>query len=152
MVERFIQEQGTPFLLHDVYYNLLLLSIGANVKINDDWETILLKRAFSNSLDSISECNNVISRLLSSRLPIATAPSSSPALSPKEKERKPWKDCRKRNRTVSILHALFRHFKCGTAHELVLRVSENSDEFHLFLSSCLGSNIWQDTRCSGLGG
>ncbi|KAK1755455.1 hypothetical protein QBC47DRAFT_401624 [Echria macrotheca] len=96
------------------------------------------------NLDTISECNDTISRLLSSQAtPLPQPP-------PKSKERKPWKDCEKRRRAAAVLQALFRRVRCGKSHELVMRGLENANELQCFLSSCLSVGVWRHVRCTEL--
>ncbi|KAM0259057.1 hypothetical protein ACHAQJ_003558 [Trichoderma viride] len=95
-----------------------------------------------------SECNNALSRLLASPLQEwATQPSQ------RQQKKRMWKKGRIRNRAKFVLTTLFEHFRCGTPHEVLLKIIEDPDEdlllpnLQLMLSSCPELRSWQEVQC-----
>ncbi|KAI0860594.1 hypothetical protein F4860DRAFT_478936 [Xylaria cubensis] len=103
-------------------------------------------------LSSISELNITLSRLLR---PILQEPTTRPFTSQKIKKRT-WKKARVRNQVILMLEVLFKHFNCGTSHEVLLKLTEDPDEdselpsLQMILSLCPGSESWQEALCDSV--
>ncbi|KAK4187620.1 hypothetical protein QBC35DRAFT_409987 [Podospora australis] len=103
------------------------------------------------NLDTVTECNNVLGRLLQS-------PKESTFRPPPKEKKRPWKDPTKRNHVISVLDGLFQQFRCGKGHELVMDVSEDVDKdenLRLVLSCCAPGHChdhdaWQPVQYSSL--
>lgn len=64
-----------------------------------------------------------------------------------------WKKARIRKQATLALETLFQHFKCGTAHEVLLRLTEDTDQdsalptLQMMLSKCPELESWLEARC-----
>lgn len=105
----------------------------------------------SKCLRIVTECNDTLSRLLAS-------PLQESAVQPFQKQQKKrmWKKARIRNRATFVLEALFERFRCGTPHEVLLKLIEDPDEdsvlpsLQLMLSPCPDLEPWQEVRCDSV--
>ncbi|TGJ86468.1 hypothetical protein E0Z10_g2278 [Xylaria hypoxylon] len=67
-----------------------------------------------------------------------------------------WKKGRIRNHATFVLGALFEHFKCGTSHEVLLKLIEDPDEGSVFpslqivFSLCPESELLQEAWCDSV--
>ncbi|KAK1246374.1 hypothetical protein MKX08_000176 [Trichoderma sp. CBMAI-0020] len=102
-------------------------------------------------LEDITKCNDTLSRLV--------APASQePAIQPlqRQQEKRMWKKARIRNRVTFILGTLFEHFRCGTSHEVLLKLIEDPNEdlelpsLQLMLSPCSELESLQEVRCDSV--
>ncbi|KAF3072369.1 hypothetical protein CFAM422_005300 [Trichoderma lentiforme] len=102
-------------------------------------------------LQIVTECNDTLSRLT------ASAPQE-PTVQPLQKQQKKrmWKKARIRNRSTFVLGTLFEHFRCGTSHEVLLKLTEDPDEesvlpsLQLMLSPCPELELWQEVQCESV--
>ncbi|KAK4081665.1 uncharacterized protein Triagg1_2406 [Trichoderma aggressivum f. europaeum] len=102
-------------------------------------------------LQIVTECNDTLSRLT------ASAPQE-PTIQPLQKQQKKrmWKKARIRNRSTFVLGTLFEHFRCGTSHEVLLKLTEDPDEnsvlpsLQLMLSPCPELELWQEVQCESV--
>ncbi|KAM6482588.1 hypothetical protein HDV62DRAFT_46944 [Trichoderma sp. SZMC 28011] len=102
-------------------------------------------------LQVVTECNDTLSRLT------ASAPQE-PTIQPLQKQQKKrmWKKARIRNRSTFVLGTLFEHFRCGTSHEVLLKLTEDPDEdsvlpsLQLMLSPCPELELWQEVQCESV--
>lgn len=99
-------------------------------------------------LGVVTECNDALSRLL--------VPSThEPVIQPRQRRQKKraWNRSTIRNRAMFVLESLFKHFRCGTPHEVLLKLIEDPDEdsvlptLQLILSACPELELWQEARC-----
>jgi hypothetical protein len=99
----------------------------------------------------VTECNDALSRLL--------APSThEPVIQPLQRRQKKraWKKSTTRNRAMFVLETLFKHFRCGTPHEVLLKLIGVPDEdsvlpsLQLILSACPELELWQEARCDSV--
>jgi hypothetical protein len=99
-----------------------------------------------NELKMVTECNDFVGQLFT------TNRESLHRSMPKAKEQV-WTDTRLRDRAATVLGTIFERFKCGIRHEVMLKLSEDSDKgiprpkLHLLLSSCLDSDRWEEALC-----
>jgi hypothetical protein len=106
--------------------------------------------------DELCEClrvmadyNKVINQLLA---PLLEEPIL-PSFQKQHHQNGAWKEGIIRNRARLALKTLFQHFKCGTPHEILLKLIEDPDEdlilpdLQLLLSPCLELISWQEARC-----
>ncbi|KAL7950105.1 hypothetical protein V8C42DRAFT_309501 [Trichoderma barbatum] len=103
-------------------------------------------------LQVVTECNDTLSRL--------TAPTSKEsAIQPLQKQqqkKRMWKKARIRNRSTFVLGTLFEHLRCGTSHEVLLKLIEDPDEdlalpsLQLILSPCPELELWQEVQCESV--
>lgn len=99
----------------------------------------------------VTECNDVLS-------PLLAPPSQAPVIQPlqKQQKRRAWKKAVIRNRAMFVLEILFKHFRCGTPHEVLLELNEDPDEdsvlpsLKLMLSPCFELESWQEARCDSV--
>ncbi|KAL7921714.1 hypothetical protein ACQKWADRAFT_321287 [Trichoderma austrokoningii] len=98
----------------------------------------------------VTEYNKAINQLLA-------PPSQEPVIPPLEKQQHrkgAWKEGIIRNQAKLVLKTLFQHFKCGTQHQVLLKLVEDPDEdlilpdLQLLLSPCLELDLWQEARCN----
>ncbi|SPO02494.1 uncharacterized protein DNG_05167 [Cephalotrichum gorgonifer] len=67
--------------------------------------------------------------------------------------KKAWEDSRRRDRAASVLRSLFKHIRCGTGHEVMLKLSdhlENGTELpslDIVMSLCPDLSQWQEIEC-----
>lgn len=102
----------------------------------------------SRHLRVVTDCNHALGQLLDS-------PRHEPVITPLQghRKKKRWKEARLRDRTLSILGYLFKHFKCETPHEVLLGLDEDLDgdlvppNARLMLSSCPEFKLWHEVRC-----
>lgn len=102
-------------------------------------------------LQIVTECNDTLSRLT------ASAPQE-PPIQPLQKQQKKrmWKKARIRNRSTFVLGTLFEHFRCGSSHEVLLKLIEDPDEesvlpsLQLMLSPCPELDLWQEVQCESV--
>ncbi|OPB38238.1 hypothetical protein A0O28_0013420 [Trichoderma guizhouense] len=102
-------------------------------------------------LQVVTECNDTLSRLTASA-------SQEPTIQPLQKQQKKrmWKKARIRNRSTFVLGTLFEHFRCGTSHEVLLKLTEDPDEdsvlpsLQLMLSPCPELELWQEVQCESV--
>ncbi|KAL7796893.1 hypothetical protein V8C43DRAFT_277625 [Trichoderma afarasin] len=102
-------------------------------------------------LQIVTECNDTLNRLT------ASAPRES-TIQPLQKQQKKrmWKKARIRNRSTFVLGTLFEHFRCGTSHEVLLKLTEDPDEdsvlpsLQLMLSPCPELELWQEVQCESV--
>ncbi|KAI0449227.1 hypothetical protein F5B21DRAFT_494972 [Xylaria acuta] len=103
-------------------------------------------------LSSISEYNITFSRLLH---PAVQEPTIRP-LQKQKKRNRTWKKARVRNQVTFMLEVLFKHFKCGSSHEVLLKLAEDPDEhsvlpsLQIMLSLCPESESWQEAWCDSV--
>lgn len=95
----------------------------------------------------VTEYNKVINHLLAPPLQEAVISS----LQKQQHQKGAWKNGIIRNQAILALKTLFQHFKCGTPHEVLLKLVEDPDEdlpdLQLYLSPCLELDLWQEARC-----
>ncbi|KEY71886.1 hypothetical protein S7711_09755 [Stachybotrys chartarum IBT 7711] len=111
----------------------------------------------SNELDRcrrvVTECCQALSKLLT---PPAPEPATQPLLKQRKKHKDTWKKARIRKQATLALETLFRHFKCGTAHEVLLRLTEDTDQdavlptLQMMLPRCPELESWLEARCESL--
>lgn len=107
---------------------------------DDDW--------LCNFLHNITECNDVLDRLLALPTQERTTQVQGSRL-----RKKRWKETEMRNHTKAIVNALFENFKCDRPHEVLLKLIEHHDENpvlsnpELMLSKCPELKSWQEARC-----
>ncbi|KAH8123543.1 hypothetical protein LI328DRAFT_169357 [Trichoderma asperelloides] len=98
-------------------------------------------------LIAITECNNALNRLLAPP-PLESAIQSSR----RERKKTPWKNGKRRDQTIYVLETLFKHFKCGIPHEVLLKLIKNPNEdfivqiLQLMLPSCPELKSWQEVQ------
>lgn len=98
-------------------------------------------------LTSVTACNNALDGLL-------TPPPLGSAMQPSQRERKesPWKSGKIRGQAICVLKALFKHFKCGIPHDVLLKLIENPNEdviasnLQLMLPSCPELESWHEVH------
>ncbi|KAJ5899926.1 hypothetical protein N7495_004670 [Penicillium taxi] len=96
----------------------------------------------------VIECNDVLSRLLAPSL-------HEPVIQPNQgrKKKRSWKKFTILNQAIFVLENLFKNSKCGTPHEVLLKLIEGPDEnsvlpsLQLILSACPELELWQEARC-----
>lgn len=96
----------------------------------------------------IDEYNSVLGRLLG-------PPSQNPVIRPSQtqQKKKAWEKSIIRNQAQLVLKTLFKCFKCGAPHKVLLKTIEDPDEdimlsnLQLILSPCLELDLWQEARC-----
>ena len=95
----------------------------------------------------VTEYNHVLGQLLES-------PAQEPViLPPRSRHKKKWKEDKLRDQVLSVLGSLFRHFKCGLPHEVLLSLDDDSDGYNLglnvqlMLSQCPELELWHEVRC-----
>ncbi|CAG9980542.1 unnamed protein product [Clonostachys byssicola] len=104
-------------------------------------------------LDIATECSRALSKLLA---PPASEPIPQPPRKQKAKNKDAWKKARVRKQATFALETLFKHFKCGTAHEVLLRLTEDTDQdaalptLRMMLSRCPDLESWLEARCESL--
>ncbi|RFU77282.1 hypothetical protein TARUN_4958 [Trichoderma arundinaceum] len=99
----------------------------------------------------VTECNDTVSRLLA-------PPQHESSIQPLQRQQKKrmWKKARIRNRASFVLGTLFEHFRCGTSHEVLLKLIEDPDEdlvlpsLQLMLSPCPELENWQEVQCDSM--
>ncbi|KAK4080209.1 hypothetical protein Trihar35433_1314 [Trichoderma harzianum] len=102
-------------------------------------------------LQVVTECNDTLGRLTASA-------SQEPTIQPLQKQQKKrmWKKARIRNRSTFVLGTLFEHFRCGSSHEVLLKLIEDPDEesvlpsLQLMLSPCPELDLWQEVQCESV--
>ncbi|KAL6698081.1 hypothetical protein J3F84DRAFT_366444 [Trichoderma pleuroticola] len=105
----------------------------------------------SRCLQVVTECNDTLSRLTA---PAAQEPTIQPLQ--RHQKRRMWKKARIRNRSTFVLGTLFEHFRCGTSHEVLLKLIEDPDEdsvlpsLQLMLSPCPELELWQEVQCESV--
>lgn len=105
----------------------------------------------SRCLRVVTECNDTLSRLIA---PVSQEPAIRPLQ--RQQKRRMWKKARIRNRATFVLGNLFEHFRCGTSHEVLLKLIEDPDEdsvlpsLQLMLSPCPELESWQEVRCDSV--
>ncbi|UKZ85203.1 uncharacterized protein TrAFT101_001071 [Trichoderma asperellum] len=98
-------------------------------------------------LTAVTKCNDDLNRLL-------PPPPLESVIQPSRKERKktPWKKGKTRDQALCVLETLFKHFKCGIPHEVLLKLIENTNEdlvvsnLQLMLPSCPELKSWQEVQ------
>lgn len=97
----------------------------------------------------ITECNKAVNKLLA-------PPLQEPVIPPLQKQQHQkgaWKEGIIRSQAKLALRSLFQNLKCGTPHEVLLKLIEDPDEdlilpdLQVLLSPCLDLNLWQEARC-----
>lgn len=98
-------------------------------------------------LTAVTNCNNALNELLAPLpLELVTQPSR------REQKESPWKKGQIRDRAICVLETLFKHFKCGIRHDILLKLAENSNEdmivscLQLMLPSCPEVESWKEVR------
>ncbi|KAL7958815.1 hypothetical protein V8C34DRAFT_281795 [Trichoderma compactum] len=105
----------------------------------------------SRCLQVVTECNDTLSRLTA---PAAQEPAIQPLQS--QQKRRMWKKARIRDQSTFVLGTLFEHFRCGTSHEVLLKLIEDPDEnsalpsLQLMLSPCPELELWQEVQCESV--
>jgi hypothetical protein len=105
----------------------------------------------ANCLRVINECNGAFRRLHAPPAQAATLNNSA-----KREQKRKWKKARIRNRATFVLDGVFRHFRCGTQHEVLLKLFEDPDEnlelpsLELVFSRCPDSRLLQEVRCGSV--
>lgn len=104
--------------------------------------------ALRDCLTSVTECNNALDGLLTpTPLESVIQPSQ------RERKRSPWKSRKIRDQATCVLKALFKHFKCGIPHEVLLKLIESPNEdlivssLQLMLPSCPELKSWHEVQC-----
>lgn len=99
------------------------------------------------SLEAVAEYNDSLARLFTT--PQGAAP---PRLRKEDGERM-WKDAGLRGRASVVLRSLFEHFKCGTSHEVMLKLSHDIEcgtapsSVDVMLPLCPDPNQWHEVEC-----
>ncbi|KAL7937888.1 hypothetical protein V8C35DRAFT_290211 [Trichoderma chlorosporum] len=105
----------------------------------------------SRCLQVVTDCNDTLSRLTA---PAAQEPAVQ--LLQRQQKKRMWKKARIRNRSTFVLGTLFEHFRCGTSHEVLLKLIEDPDEdsalpsLQLILSPCPEMELWQEVQCESV--
>jgi hypothetical protein len=95
-----------------------------------------------NELKIVTECNDFVDQLF-------TTNRESPHRSTPKAKGQAWTDTRLRDHAATLLGTLFKRFKCGIRHEIMLKLSDSDKgiprpKLHLLLSSCPNSDRWQE--------
>lgn len=105
----------------------------------------------SSCLNVVTECNKTLSRLIES------PPQESAIRSlQRQQKKRTWEKARIRDRSTRVLGTLFEHFRCGTPHEVLLKLIEDPDEdsvlpsLPLMLSPCPELELWHEARCASV--
>lgn len=106
--------------------------------------------------DELCECLNVVTEYDKAINQLLAPPLQEPVIPPLQKQQYQngtWKEGIIRNQAKLALKTLFQHFRCGTPHEVLLKLIEDLDEdlilpdLQLLLSPCPELNLWQEARC-----
>ncbi|KAI1746745.1 hypothetical protein F4782DRAFT_553070 [Xylaria castorea] len=104
-----------------------------------------------NCLGVVSGCNFALGQLLQ---PAVEAPAFRPLR--KTDKKWTWKQARIRNHAIFALGALFNHFRGGTSHEVLLKLTEDPGEdatlpsLQIMLSLCSELESWQEACCESV--
>lgn len=105
-------------------------------------------------LGEVRKCSRILSNLFTPHP--APQPATQPARTKRKHSKDAWKKARIRKQATVALETLFRHFKCGTAHEVLLRLTEDTDQdsalptLQMMLSRCPDLESWLEARCESL--
>jgi hypothetical protein len=105
-------------------------------------------------LGTVTDCCRALNKLLFA--PSAAASAQPRRIKENSKSKDAWKKARVRKQATVALETLFKHFKCGTAHEVLLRLTEDTDmdaslpTLQMMLSRCPELESWLEARCESL--
>lgn len=112
------------------------------------------------SVDELYDCLGIVTECCRALSKLFAPPASEPVVQAprkqKDKSKDAWKKARIRKQATFALETLFKHFKCGTAHEVLLRLTEDTDQddalptLQMMLSRCPELETWLETRCESL--
>lgn len=105
-------------------------------------------------LGEVTKCSRALSKLFTAHS--APVPVTQPVRTKRKHSKDAWKEARIRKQATVALETLFGHFKCGTAHEVLLRLTEDTDQdsalptLQMMLSRCPELESWLEARCESL--
>lgn len=110
-------------------------------------------------VDGLHDCLRIVTECCRALSKLFAPPASEPATQPfrmAKKNKDAWKKARIRKQAAFALETLFKHFKCGTAHEVLLRLTEDTGEdaalptLQMMLLKCPELESWVEARCESL--